>query len=152
MNDERVDKDRIITELRAEVKLLHNLERTHARRYVEIVKERDDLRERLMDGIDAANKEMDAIDARIDMPPDDPDGFGTYVAVDEASVITPEMFYKPFKDKPTRAFFECGICAYLHRVGWEGDCRDDSQRFEFGDLSQAELDKLITLGDGANDE
>lgn len=31
-------------------------------------------------------------------------------------------------------FYECGTCGHLHREGYMGDCRDDSQRFTQSEL------------------
>ena len=31
-------------------------------------------------------------------------------------------------------FYECGGCGSYHRLGWGGDCRDDTQRFDGDDL------------------
>ena len=28
-----------------------------------------------------------------------------------------------------RRFYECGICDWLHRQDWNGDCREDAARF-----------------------
>ena len=47
-----------------------------------------------------------------------------------------------------RAFFECGICSQYHLIGWEGDCRDDKQRFSIGDLSDDEFSNAISLEGG----
>ena len=29
----------------------------------------------------------------------------------------------------TRTFYECGICSCLHPWDWDGDCRDDANRY-----------------------
>ncbi len=29
----------------------------------------------------------------------------------------------------TAMYYECGICGHLHRVGFNGDCRQDDARF-----------------------
>lgn len=29
----------------------------------------------------------------------------------------------------THKLYECGICNNLHRWNWEGDCREDTERF-----------------------
>ena len=34
--------------------------------------------------------------------------------------------------KPT--YYECGICSQLHPATWDGDCRDDTNRFNVEDL------------------
>lgn len=31
-------------------------------------------------------------------------------------------------------FYECGICGMYHPASWNGDCRDDANRFDLGDL------------------
>ncbi len=31
-------------------------------------------------------------------------------------------------------FYECGICDHLHPKVWDGDCRDDRNRFTLSDL------------------
>lgn len=30
----------------------------------------------------------------------------------------------------TPKYYECGICGSLHPIAWNGDCRDDANRFE----------------------
>jgi hypothetical protein len=32
-------------------------------------------------------------------------------------------------------FYECGICNSYHPVLWDGDCRDDENRFNHDDLN-----------------
>lgn len=34
--------------------------------------------------------------------------------------------------KPT--FYDCGICGHWHPVDWNGDCRDDANRFTTSQL------------------
>lgn len=34
--------------------------------------------------------------------------------------------------KPT--FYECGCCGHLHPLKWDGDCRDDNNRFTADEL------------------
>jgi hypothetical protein len=34
------------------------------------------------------------------------------------------------------AFYECGICRCYHPVEFDGDCREDSQRFTAGELDE----------------
>lgn len=34
-----------------------------------------------------------------------------------------------------RYFYECGGCDCYHPLGWFGDCRDDSMRYNFDDES-----------------
>lgn len=36
-------------------------------------------------------------------------------------------YYRP--RKPKQALYECGICDCLHPWNFDGDCRDDSNRF-----------------------
>lgn len=31
-------------------------------------------------------------------------------------------------------FYECGICGHYHPAGWNGDCREDANRFTQSDL------------------
>ncbi|HEY6766622.1 MAG TPA: hypothetical protein VI386_17825 [Candidatus Sulfotelmatobacter sp.] len=31
--------------------------------------------------------------------------------------------------KPIPQFYECGICGHCHPILWDGDCRDDNNRF-----------------------
>lgn len=38
-----------------------------------------------------------------------------------------------FGPQPLR-FYECGCCEYLHPVAWDGDCRDDANRFSLDQL------------------
>lgn len=33
-----------------------------------------------------------------------------------------------------RTYYECGICDHLHPWGWDGDCRDDANRFTNEDV------------------
>jgi hypothetical protein len=33
-------------------------------------------------------------------------------------------------------FYECGICDHYHPIDWDGDCRDDDNRFSIGDLDE----------------
>lgn len=37
--------------------------------------------------------------------------------------------------KPPR-FYDCGICGHYHPIGWNGDCRDDDNRFTANDLDE----------------
>jgi hypothetical protein len=39
------------------------------------------------------------------------------------SPVTP----KKVGGKP--AYYDCGICGHNHPLGWDGDCRDDANRF-----------------------
>ena len=34
--------------------------------------------------------------------------------------------------RPT--FYDCGICGHLHPVIWDGDCRDDNNRYSVDEL------------------
>ena len=36
--------------------------------------------------------------------------------------------------KPT--FYDCGICECYHPADWDGDCRDDENRFNPGQLDE----------------
>lgn len=31
-------------------------------------------------------------------------------------------------------FLECGCCGWYHKEGYEGDCRDDDERYTLNDL------------------
>jgi len=31
-------------------------------------------------------------------------------------------------------FYECGICGHYHPIEWDGDCRDDTNRFSGNQL------------------
>lgn len=33
-------------------------------------------------------------------------------------------------------FYPCGSCDQYHPVGWDGDCRDDANRFTGGQLDK----------------
>lgn len=33
-------------------------------------------------------------------------------------------------------FYECGICGSYHPATWDGDCRDDANRFALGELDE----------------
>ena len=39
-------------------------------------------------------------------------------------------------EKQEIIFEECGVCGYLHKSTWWGDCRKDSERFTFGELPE----------------
>jgi hypothetical protein len=47
---------------------------------------------------------------------------------------------QPFTDPQPPQFYECGICDHYHPINWDGDCRDDTNRFA-GD----ELDEKYTM-------
>lgn len=34
-------------------------------------------------------------------------------------------------------YYECGICGYLHPVDWDGDCRENKNRFTTSQLEDA---------------
>lgn len=36
-------------------------------------------------------------------------------------------------DEPTR-LYQCGICDHWHRAAWDGDCRDDAERFTLDEV------------------
>ena len=33
-----------------------------------------------------------------------------------------------------REFYECGCCGHLHPVEWNGDCRDDANRYTWDQI------------------
>lgn len=33
-----------------------------------------------------------------------------------------------------RVYYECGICGHVHPWNWNGDCREDANRFSLNDL------------------
>ncbi len=35
-----------------------------------------------------------------------------------------------------QVFYQCGICGAYHRAAFDGDCRDDSERFNPEDLPE----------------
>jgi hypothetical protein len=39
-----------------------------------------------------------------------------------------------FTDPRPPEFYDCGICGCYHPVNWDGDCRDDANRFSAGQL------------------
>jgi len=39
-----------------------------------------------------------------------------------------------FTDPQPPQFYECGCCGHYHPVNWNGDCRDDANRFTWEDL------------------
>ncbi len=39
-------------------------------------------------------------------------------------------------DKPVRLFYECGICCAYHAYEWDGDCREDSARYDPDELDR----------------
>ena len=44
-------------------------------------------------------------------------------------------------------FIECGCCGHFHPIEFQGDCRDDSNRFNFMDLEEmgVNLQEIIYL-------
>lgn len=36
---------------------------------------------------------------------------------------------QPFTNPDPPRFYDCGICGHFHPVNWDGDCRDDVNRF-----------------------
>lgn len=44
-----------------------------------------------------------------------------------------------------RKFYECGICSCIHPWDWNGDCRDDANRFSLDDLARD--DELLSMDD-----
>ena len=34
------------------------------------------------------------------------------------------------------SFYECGICGHMHPASWDGDCRDDNNRFTIMELEE----------------
>ena len=38
--------------------------------------------------------------------------------------------------KPGQVFYECGICGHMHPTAWDGDCRDDANRFTNDELDR----------------
>lgn len=36
---------------------------------------------------------------------------------------------QPFTDPQPPQFYRCGCCGCFHPVNWDGDCRDDANRF-----------------------
>lgn len=46
--------------------------------------------------------------------------------------------------RPTcRTGYECGICSCYHPADWDGDCRDDANRYADAD----DFDELIDMDD-----
>ena len=39
-----------------------------------------------------------------------------------------------FTDPQPPEFYECGICGHMHPINWNGDCRDDANRFTYDEL------------------
>lgn len=49
------------------------------------------------------------------------------------------------KNCASHIFYACGICDQYHRVTWDGDCRDDANRFTPFDLTDEELENALTM-------
>lgn len=54
---------------------------------------------------------------------------GGFLTEDEAIEELHERFGKAKDEEPTK-LYQCGICDHWHRAAWNGDCRDDSERFD----------------------
>lgn len=48
---------------------------------------------------------------------------------DGALFVDPEGYEGP------TAIYECGICGHYHRAAWNGDCREDAERFTLDDIN-----------------
>jgi hypothetical protein len=46
-------------------------------------------------------------------------------------------------------FYECGTCGEFHRKGFDGDCRDDAERFSLGDIPFTDRIKWLNEEVGA---
>lgn len=50
-------------------------------------------------------------------------------------------------------FYECGICGDYHPWKWNGDCRDDDNRYTYAELNMLDLDpttdgvEILTMTD-----
>lgn len=52
--------------------------------------------------------------------------------------MTPERISQVIDATPTPAvFYRCGICDCYHAMTWNGDCRDDANRFACDELDTA---------------
>jgi hypothetical protein len=47
------------------------------------------------------------------------------------------------KPKPKHELYECGICNELHPWNWDGDCREDANRFSSADDYAARNDLTV---------
>lgn len=61
------------------------------------------------------------------------DAISDLVVADDSLREEPEdgsepEFWESFTDTP-RMFYECGICDHYHPADWDGDCREDANRF-----------------------
>ena len=57
-----------------------------------------------------------------------------YDDLDVSRSITVELLSR-LKEEPMKpTYYECGICSQLHPATWDGDCRDDANRFNPEDL------------------
>jgi hypothetical protein len=43
---------------------------------------------------------------------------------------------QPFADPQPPRFYHCGICECYHPINWDGDCRDDANRFAPDELDE----------------
>lgn len=43
---------------------------------------------------------------------------------------------QPFTDPKPPQFYDCGICGHYHPINWDGDCRDDANRFTTDQLDE----------------
>ena len=43
---------------------------------------------------------------------------------------------QPFADPKPPRFYECGCCGCWHPANWDGDCRDDANRFAADELDE----------------
>lgn len=50
------------------------------------------------------------------------------------------------KKRPGGTGYECGICSQYHPATWDGDCRDDANRYPDPD----DFDELIDMEDVDN--
>ena len=53
---------------------------------------------------------------------------------EKRSIYSGLIFDMPRKCLRHLDFYECGICGHLHPRDWDGDCRDDGNRFTYNDL------------------
>ncbi len=49
---------------------------------------------------------------------------------DELQRINPAATMATVKDARRPTYYDCGICGALHDARWDGDCRQDSARFD----------------------
>lgn len=67
--------------------------------------------------------------------------------------ITRRFAPQAFTDPRPPQFYDCGICGHYHPVNWDGDCRDDANRFNpdqldarFGENGWEEVDEAELNG------